>query len=212
MFETVSPLLTETELAYLDGDDSLFSEIYERHRYFVFGIINDFVHNIHDAEELTQDVFVRLQRYRSSFRRQCKLQSWLHRIAGRLVINQYHYWTRRRRTAWVSWDTPIIEGSEFCLADLVVSEKDDPISTAAEVEILDSVRDSMRYLSPQHRSLLQMRLVENKPYDQIADELNMSLGTVKSGLCRARGRLKTLVNRPANQRKQQRTYKKPRRS
>lgn len=210
MIETVSPLLTETELAYLDGDDSRFREVYEEHHDFVFSAIYDRVRNVHDAEELTQDVFLRFQKYRDSFRRECKLCAWLRRIAGNLMINRYQYWQRRHRKAWVSWDAPIKEGSEISIADYVISESD-TVNKVVEVEILDSVRDSLRYLSPQHQSLLQMRLVENKRYDQIAVELNMSLGTVKSGLCRARERLKGLVKRPANQRKKQRTYKRARR-
>ena len=79
------------------GDETAFNEIVSRYRGKIYGLTFGLLHNAADAEEITQDTFIRAYRGLSRFRGDSSLATWLHRIAVNLARNRYWYFFRRRR-------------------------------------------------------------------------------------------------------------------
>lgn len=177
----------------IGGDESAFVEIVRRNRAKIFSVAQDLLHNWADAEEITQDTFVRAYRNLSRFRGDSALGTWLHRIAVNLARNRHWYFFRRRRHATVSLDCPIGEDGNGTLADLVCSGGADPSQECSRDEFADLVAESMQRLDPLHREILVLRNLNHLSYGEIARRLGINPGTVKSRIARARDRLRAEI-------------------
>jgi RNA polymerase sigma-70 factor (ECF subfamily) len=89
------------------GDESAFGEIMTRHKTRIFAAAIALLRNHADAEEITQDTFVRAHRGLARFRGDSSVATWLHRIAVNLARNRYWYFFRRRRHATLSLDAAL---------------------------------------------------------------------------------------------------------
>jgi RNA polymerase sigma-70 factor (ECF subfamily) len=172
------------------GDESAFLEIMSRYQAKILGITQGLLHNRPDAEEITQDTFVRAHRSLHGFRGDSSLSTWLHRIAVNLARNRYWYFFRRRRHASVSLDGAIGGDGDATLADVLPADVPDPSRTASREEFEQLVNQCMDALEPRHREILVLRVVHNHPYDVIAERLGIHVGTVKSRIARARESLR----------------------
>jgi RNA polymerase sigma-70 factor, ECF subfamily len=172
------------------GDENAFVEIMTRYRNKIFGIALSMLRNRADAEEITQDTFIRAHRGLARFRGDSSLVTWLHRIAVNLSRNRYWYFFRRHRHDSLSLDLAIGENSDGTFADLIAAETPDPAQENVREEFSTLVAASMERLDRKHREILTMRNVMNLPYEQIAEMLHISIGTVKSRIARARENLR----------------------
>src|SRR5882724_443790 len=109
-----------------EGDESAFVEIMSRYRNKIFSIAFGLLRNRADAEEITQDTFIRAHRGLSRFRGDSSLVTWLHRIAVNLARNRYWYFFRRRRSVSLSLDHTIGENADGTFADLIATDTPDP--------------------------------------------------------------------------------------
>jgi len=175
------------------GEASAFLEIMTRYRDKIFGITFALLHNRADAEEITQDTFIRAHRGLARFRGDSSLATWLHRIAVNLARNRYWYFFRRRRHATLSLDCPLGEDRAATFTDLVASDAPDPARAAATGEFATLVAACMEKLEPRHREILTLRNLLHRPYEDIAATLGINVGTVKSRIARARENLRTLL-------------------
>jgi RNA polymerase sigma-70 factor (ECF subfamily) len=175
------------------GDESAFAEIVARHRDQMFSIAFAMLHNHADAEEIAQDTFVRAHRALANFRGEASLATWLHRIALNLARNRYWYFFRRRRHATLSFDCPLGEGSEATFLDVVATDAADPARAAVAGEFSELVAACMQRLGTRAREILTLRNSLNHSYEEIARELGLSAGTVKSRIARSRERLRVLL-------------------
>jgi RNA polymerase sigma-70 factor (ECF subfamily) len=173
------------------GDEKAFVEIMERHREKIFTITRSLLHNHADAEEITQDTFIRAHRGLARFLGESSLSTWLHRIAVNLARNRYWYFFRRRRYATLSLDCPLSDDSSATFTDLVASEQPDPARTAVSDEFSTLIQDCMDKLPAPHREVLVLRNVMHRSYDEIAKALGITVGTVKSRIARARENIRT---------------------
>ena len=178
---------------FAKGDPTAFDEIVARHRGRIYGLTLNLLHNPADAEEITQDTFIRAWRGLGRFRGESSLATWLHRIALTLARNRYWYFFRRRRHCWVSLDQPLREDSVASLADLVAAPEADPAQEAATSEFNRLVAVSMARLDRKHREILAMRNLLDLSYEEIARTLGINIGTVKSRIARARENLRSLL-------------------
>jgi RNA polymerase sigma-70 factor (ECF subfamily) len=172
------------------GDEAAFNVIVERYRTRIFGLTLGLLHNQGDAEELTQDTFIRAYRGLARFRGDSSLATWLYRIALNLARNRYWYFFRRRRHATLSLDCPLGDDSAATFADQFASEARDPAQETAADEFTGLIAECMDRLDAAHREILTMRNVLHLSYDEIADSLGLNVGTVKSRIARARERLR----------------------
>lgn len=175
------------------GDDTAFIEIMERYQRKIFTIVLGLLRNRADAEEITQDTFIRAHRGLGRFRGDSSLATWLHRIAVNLARNRYWYFFRRRRHATLSLDCPLGEETNATFTELVASEAPDPSREAATGEFSALIASCMEKLDARHREILTLRNNLNHSYDEIAQTLGINVGTVKSRIARARENLRTLL-------------------
>ena len=173
------------------GDETAFVEIMGRHREKIFGITLALLRNRGDAEEITQDTFIRAHRGLGKFRGDCSLATWLHRIAVNLARNRYWYFYRRRRHATLSLDCALADDSDATFTDLVASDAPDPARATTNEEFAALVAACMESLDPRHREILTLRTRLHRPYEEIAATLGLNVGTVKSRIARARENLRT---------------------
>jgi RNA polymerase sigma-70 factor (ECF subfamily) len=178
---------------FITGDESAFTEIVNRYRGRIHGLTLNLLRNAADAEEITQDTFIRAYRGLSSFRGDSSLSTWLYRIALNLARNRYWYFFRRCRHNWVSLERPLGDDSEATFADLVAAENHDPAQETAAGEFTDLVAACMERLDRKHREILTMRNVLDLSYEEIARGLGINVGTVKSRIARARENLRILL-------------------
>jgi RNA polymerase sigma-70 factor, ECF subfamily len=172
------------------GDESAFLEIMSRHQAKIFAAAMSLLHNHADAEEITQDTFVRAHKGLARFRGDSSLATWLHRIAVNLARNRYWYFFRRCKQATMSLDATMGDDGESTFSDLLSAPDPDPSQENSRNEFIDAVEMSMEKLEPSHRRILAMRSVLDQSYEEIAAVLGINVGTVKSRIARARERLR----------------------
>jgi RNA polymerase sigma-70 factor (ECF subfamily) len=175
------------------GDDTAFVEIMTRYRVRMFAIGFAMLKNRADAEEITQDTFIRAHRGLAKFRGDASLATWLHRIALNLSRNRYWYFFRRRRHATVSLDGTFNDDNPATFSDLLATDAADPAREAVTSEFSELVAACMERLGAAPREILILRNSLNRSYREIAEELGINVGTVKSRIARARANLRALL-------------------
>ncbi|MEO6873363.1 MAG: sigma-70 family RNA polymerase sigma factor [Opitutaceae bacterium] len=175
------------------GDDAAFVQIMERYRAKIFTVTLGLLRNHADAEEITQDTFIRAHRGLARFRGDSSLATWLYRIAVNLARNRYWYFFRRRRQDSLSLDCELSDENAGTFSDLVADVSQDPAQEAATGEFTGLINACMEKLDAGHREILTLRNVLNNSYEEIAQALHINVGTVKSRIARARENLRGLL-------------------
>jgi len=158
------------------GDMAAFEEIYKSFSSTVYTIAFNITRNRQDAEEATQDVFVKIFRKLPDFKFESSFGTWVYRITMNTAINIYHSRTRHRQKT-VNLDE--------------IGDVTDPGFSASK-DALDresagsKVADLLRRLTPEHRSCIVLRELEELDYKEIAEVLRIPLNTVRSRIKRAR--------------------------
>lgn len=172
------------------GDQTAFDEMVSRYWDRIYAMVNQLLRNTQDAEEVTQDAFIRAHRGLDKFRGDSSFSTWLYQIATNLARNRYWYWWRRKRDRSISFDQPLTADSETSLAEIFPSDAETPRDATATQEFVDRVAACMETLNEKHREILTLRNVQNMAYEEIATILGISVGTVKSRIARARESLR----------------------
>ncbi|MCH8475474.1 MAG: sigma-70 family RNA polymerase sigma factor [Opitutales bacterium] len=172
------------------GDQAAFDEMVSRYWDRIYAMVKQLLNNTEDAEEVTQDAFVRAHKGLENFRGDSSFSTWLYQIATNLARNKYWYWWRRKRDKSISFDQPLTSDGEFTLTDVIPSAAQNPNEEAVNQELVDRIAHCMPTLNTKHREILVLRNVQNLSYDEIATVLNISVGTVKSRIARAREALR----------------------
>jgi len=175
---------------FKNGDQSAFDEMVLRYWDRIFIMVKQLLGNSEDAEEVTQDAFVRAHRGLENFRGDSAFSTWLYQIATNLARNKYWYWWRRKRDKSISFDQPLGEEGDLTLADVFPAEAQTPKDETVTREFVDRIAECMNMLNTKHREVLVLRNVQNLSYEEIASILNISVGTVKSRIARARSGLR----------------------
>lgn len=176
------------------GDEDAFVEIVSRHRGKIVSIALGHLRNHADADEISQDTFIRAHRGLARFRGDSSLATWLHRIAFNLSRNRYKYYYCRRRHSTLSLDRAFSDDNQASFSDLIASDTPDPAREATTGEFSDLVVSCMEKLGSRQREILNLRNGLNRSYDEIALALGISIGTVKSRIGRARENLRALLS------------------
>ena len=175
---------------FTHGEEEAFVEIMERYKAKILSVTYGLLRNRADAEEITQDTFVRAHRGLANFRGVSSLSTWLYRIAINLARNRYWYFHRRRRHDTISLDSALAVGNDASFSDLVADIGHDPAQETVATEFTAIVEQCMLKLDAAHREILTLRNVLHQSYDEIAVELGINVGTVKSRIARARDTLR----------------------
>lgn len=172
------------------GDTGAFNELITRHRQRCFAMIYQMVRNEEDAWDLAQDGFVRAWKSIANFRGQSAFYTWLHRIMTNVALD----WLRKKH---------IQSGQEF--DDTIGLRRIEPGAVTApkpamqsaeriaDAEVRQSIDAALAKLSPEHRMAIVLREIEGFEYQEIADAMGTTIGTVMSRLFYARKKLQTLL-------------------
>ena len=188
---SVNTVLADLLHACSLGDEAAFAELYDATAARLFGLVLRTVRDRAQAEEVTQDAFIRAHRGLVNFRGDSAFSTWLYQIATNLARNRYWYWWRRKRDKSVSFDAPVSADNSTTLADLIPAEVETPDDITVTQEFIDRIAQGMEKLSAKHREILTLRNIKNLSYEEIADILGISVGTVKSRIARARESLRS---------------------
>ncbi len=167
------------------GDEAAWKELVSRHTRRVFALAYRFTGRVDEAEDLTQEIFVRVYQTLDRFRQTGSFSGWLLALARNQAIDHY----RRVRDERIR-RSPDAEG-----LDAIASPADGPLRSLEREERVNLVRRGLRSLPPDLREAVILCDLEGLPYDEIADTLRVPLGTVKSRINRGRLELaKRLLN------------------
>lgn len=175
---------------FKSGDASAFDEMVSRYWDRIFSMVNQLLRNSQDAEEVTQDAFIRAHRGLANFRGDSAFSTWLYQIATNLARNRYWYWWRRKRDKSVSLDAPVSADNATTLAEIIPAEVATPDDITVTREFVTRIASGMERLGAKHREILILRNIKNQSYEEIAGILGISVGTVKSRIARARESLR----------------------
>ena len=175
------------------GDMAAYNVMVIRHYDRIFSRVLQLLNNKQDAEEVTQDAFIRAHRGLENFRGDASFSTWLYQIATNLAHNRYWYWFRRKRDQSISLDQPLCDDGSLTLENVMPCAGENPADAVVTQEFVDRVSACMQYLNDKHKEVLILRNVKNLTYDEIAQQLEISVGTVKSRIARARESLRGLL-------------------
>lgn len=180
------------------GDRNAFRELVERHKRDVYFLALDLLGNHHDAEDLSQEVFIRAYRAIGSFRGESRLRTWLYRITVNCAIDS----RRRQRLATVPLEDGGDDDRPRAPAAALASADPLPDAVLEDGALQAGLRRALRRLTPRERSVFVLRHYNDLPLREIGAMLDIAEGTVKALLFRAVRRLqKELVGfRPGAQR------------
>jgi RNA polymerase sigma-70 factor (ECF subfamily) len=163
------------------GDDSAFGELVDRYKDLVFGLVYRMVADQGLAEDLAQEVFLKVHRGIPYFRGEARLSTWIFRIVQNVCVQ-----ARSRRPA----DEPL-EGTPRSESPAREFGSEDRAFGA--VETRDRLTKALSRLPENYRMLVVAHYLRDVPYDALAESLNLPMGTVKTHLYRAKRRLRELL-------------------
>lgn len=143
-----------------------------------------------EAYDLAQEVFLTCFRKLHQFRGDSKFWTWLGRITDNHVKNRYAWLKRRGKDRTFSLDAPLAEGEDAPPGWDPPDPGAGPRKTAEDREGMETLNRGLARLSPDHREVLLLRFADGLAYEEIAEGLGISLGTVKSRINRARADLR----------------------
>lgn len=166
-----------------NNDLSAFEELVRLYQNRVYSLSLHMAGNHSDAQDVAQEALIRAYRSLRGFRHEADFGTWLHRITVNVWLN---YQRKNRSHQVLSLDVPQQgkDGSE--MQRELMSEAGDPLEALEEKEFRALVRAGLKDLSEEHRAVLVLREIEGYSYEEVAQMLQCSLGTVKSRLNRAR--------------------------
>jgi RNA polymerase sigma-70 factor, ECF subfamily len=169
-----------------------FDEIVRQHQRRVYRVIFLLVRDDDTADTLTQECFLRAYLKRASFRGECRIETWLLRIAVHLVRDH-----RKNRRMWFWRKLVGLNEEDYRATETRQIPAPGPSAERKLLvrEELDAVWNALSSLSPQQRAIFFLRYEEEMSLSQIAHLLDLKLGSVKSQLARATGKLREMKER-----------------
>jgi RNA polymerase sigma-70 factor (ECF subfamily) len=145
-----------------------------------------------DAADTTQEVFLKVFRGMKHFHGQSSLKTWIYRIAVHEASNRRRWWFRHkaRETSMEPLENSGAQGSGLTMQETLVDEGESPFDSVAHEEVRARVEEELRNIPEPYRSTVILRDLEEMSYEEIAEVLDISLGTVKSRLTRGREALR----------------------
>lgn len=170
-----------------NGDLEAFELLVRRYESKVYTVAYRFLGNHADASDLAQETFLRLYQALPRFRGESSFMTWLYHITANACRDEIR---RQQRYHVVSLDAETGNNGTQAISQ-VPSRAPSPEEAVEQKEFNEVVQHCLSNLSEEHRLVLVMREIQDMSYEEIADVLKCSLGTVKSRLSRARQAFKT---------------------
>jgi len=175
------------------GDQRAFRELVERYKKKVYYLALDMAGNAVDAEDISQEVFLKVYRSFSTFRRGAKLGSWLYRVTYNAAIDHL----RSKGAVPEPVDDQVLESRSAGGAGLAQGRMPDPAAAAEASDLQRRIAQALEKVSPQEKAVFLLRHNEDLMLKDIAETLGLSIGSVKSYLFRAVRKLQKELGGPA---------------
>lgn len=168
----------------LGGDRNGFKGIVERYQRRVFDTVYRMVFDTENARDITQEVFVKAYTKLHTFNPVYPFRVWIQRIATRTAIDHL----RRRKPEMLEWNGDG-ESARWSVEARYASPQLRPDQRLEQVETAEIVRKAVEHLQPKLKAVIVLRHFREMSYEEIADTLQIPIGTVKNRLFRARDQL-----------------------
>ena len=178
------------------GSEEAFYWLITHYNQPVYSLVYRILDDPSDAADTTQEVFIKVFRGIKGFNADSSLKTWIYRIAVHEASNRRRWWFRHK-----SHETSIEPGPEredesaFAVKDTLVDEGKSPLQNVYDEELKLRVETELKALNEPYRTTVILRDIEELSYEQIADVMQTSLGTVKSRLVRGREALRKRLER-----------------
>jgi RNA polymerase sigma-70 factor, ECF subfamily len=159
------------------GDEGAFQELVDRHKDLVFALIARTVQDRSRAEDLAQDVFLRIHRGLPYFRGEARLSTWIYRIVANVCLQDHG---RAPRTSTID--------DERTARAVSVADRQ-----FTDLEVRDRLEKAIARLPANYRLLIAAHYLRGVRYEELAEALQLPLGTVKTQLYRAKQQLRRLL-------------------
>ena len=171
------------------GDEDAFAQLVGLHEKKVYGLALRMCGNPEDAADAAQEAFLAAWKGLPRFRGEAGFYTWLYRLTSNAAIDHLRRVKRQRGEVSLDGGGPGLDA---------VDDAPSPQAQAEETELREAVAEGLSMLSEDHRQALLLRELRGLSYEEIASELRVDLGTVKSRISRARGSLRKILVKNGN--------------
>jgi RNA polymerase sigma-70 factor (ECF subfamily) len=168
------------------GDAMAYERLVAEQSSDVYALLYRLTSDAEEARDLTQETFLRAFQSIERFRGDASLKTWIYRIAINQARNRWRWWRRRRRDATVSLDATDEHREQPLATTLPCDKSPSPEQQTLAREREMQLRDALCSLRRSYREAVILRDVEGFSYEEIAQTLQISIGTVKSRISRGR--------------------------
>jgi RNA polymerase sigma-70 factor (ECF subfamily) len=172
------------------GEAAAFDRLVQERSGDIYALLYRLTEDAEEARDLTQETFLRAFQHIGRFRGEADLKTWIYRIAVNQARNRWRWWRRRRRDVTISLDAGTGEGEEPLAMRLRDTASANPEQETLAREREKVLLNALRSLSQSYRETVILRDIEGLSYEEIAQTLEISIGTVKSRLARGRDELR----------------------
>ena len=179
------------------GSEDAFAWLIAQYSQPVYSLVYRVLDDPSDAADTTQEVFIKVFRGIRGFNADSSLKTWIYRIALHEASNQRRWWFRHKRQE-ISIEPDTVDHDENCsiaLKDILVGDSRSPLDRACNEELRVCVETALKQVAEPYRTAVILRDIEELSYEQIAEVMEISLGTVKSRLVRGREALRKRLER-----------------
>lgn len=172
------------------GSEEAYNWLIAHYHQPIYSLVYRILSDPADAADTTQEVFLKVFRGIKRFNGQSSLKTWLYRIAVHEASNQRRWWFRHKSKETSMEVQEDSNGHSFGICDTLADPGESPLELLAHEEIRTRVEHELRQVAEPFRTVVLLRDIEGLSYEEIADVLQISLGTVKSRLIRGRDALR----------------------
>ncbi len=172
---------------FKEGDRAAFEKLVLKYQDKIYNLCRHILGNAQDAEDAAQDAFIKAYQNLDSFKPDASFYTWLYRIAVYTCLD----YKKRPFFESIFKSSPESEGDEFIREP--VSDEPSPEKMYESKQLGQVLRKSLVTLSPKLRTVIILKEIEGLPYEEIGEILDVSIGTVKSRISRAREELRELM-------------------
>lgn len=175
-----------------NGEAAAFDHLVSERSGDIYALLFRLTEDAEEARDLTQETFLQAFRAVHQFRGEASIRTWLYRIALNLARNKWRWWNRRRRDVTSSLDGEAANYDRF-RSTLADPHQKNPEQAAMVREQEQLLRAALLKMRRPFREVVVLRDVEGLSYEEVAQTLALSVGTVKSRLARGRGELRRIL-------------------
>ena len=175
----------------IKGDQLAYGELLGRYRDAIYFMLLKMVNSPVDAEDLTIEAFGKAFKNIEQYTPNFAFSTWLFKIATNNCID----FIRKKRGSHISLDQSVDNGDSLSPSSLIQSDSPDPEANMINNQKIKLMREIVSKLKPRYRNLVELRYFKEYSYEEISEELDLPIGTVKAQLFRARELLLNILNR-----------------